>query len=106
MSERLVFKRIRDIFKVKSGDFHATKELDEGSTPLISCGDSDNGCVGYFDIPRNRIYKRAITVAYNGQPLTVKFHPYEFGAKDDVAVLIPHKLYCPFRSETKTEIIN
>ncbi|MFA5865391.1 MAG: hypothetical protein WC975_11985 [Phycisphaerae bacterium] len=86
----LVNKRISDLFVVKSGDFHATKELDLGATPLISCGDTSNGLVGYFDIPDSKIYRRAITVAYNGSwPLTAKFHPYKFGAKDDVAVLCP-----------------
>lgn len=84
-----MYKRIRDFFKVKSGDFHAKDELKEGLIPLISCGDSDNGCIGYFDIPRDKTHKGAITVAYNGQPLTTKFHPYIFGAKDDIAVLIP-----------------
>jgi hypothetical protein len=89
MPKKLRSKPLSSLFKVKSGDFHATKELDVGTTPLISCGESDNGFVGYYDIPRNKIYKRAITVAYNGQPLTTKFHPYKFGAKDDVAILIP-----------------
>ena len=86
----LVNKRIGDLFELHSGDFHATKELDPGMTPLISCGDTSNGLIGYFDIPEKKIHRRAITVAYNGSwPLTAKFHPYEFGAKDDVAVMRP-----------------
>lgn len=80
---------IQEIFRIKSGDFHATKELDEGNIPLISCGNFSNGLVGYYDIPANKIYSKTITVAYNGQPLTAKFHPYFFGAKDDIAVLLP-----------------
>jgi len=32
-------------------------------------------------------YKRKVTVAFNGLPLTAKFHPYEFGAKDEIAIL-------------------
>lgn len=97
MTKRFVSKRINEIFKVKSGDFHATKELDEGLVPLISCGEYDNGFIGYFNIPQNKSYEHAITVAYNGQPLTTKYHPYTFGAKDDVAVLIPRK---PLRDNT------
>ena len=85
--------RIRDCFEVKSGDFHSKEELGEGLIPLISCGDSENGCIGYFDIPADKVYRGSITVAYNGQPLTTKFHPYPFGAKDDVAVLMPLKEY-------------
>jgi hypothetical protein len=82
-----VFK-LRELFRVRSGDFHAVNELDPGHTRLISCGDLNNGLVGYYDIPKDQRYGRTLTVAYNGSwPLTTKFHPYEFGAKDDVAVL-------------------
>jgi hypothetical protein len=85
-----VSKRVDELFTVKSGDFHATKELDPGLVPLISCGDTRNGLLGYFDIPHESTYQHCITVAYNGSwPLMAKFHPYRFGAKDDVAVLSP-----------------
>jgi hypothetical protein len=97
MTKHIISKLVDEIFIVKSGDFHATKELDEGSIPLISCGEYDNGFMGYFNIPQKYVYERAITVAYNGQPLTTKFHPYKFGAKDDVAILIPRK---PLRDNT------
>lgn len=82
--------RLRELFEVVSGDYHAFKELEPGSIPLVSCGDTDNGVVGYYDIPPDRQYQRALTVAYNGSwPIMSKFHPYAFGAKDDVAVLKP-----------------
>lgn len=81
--------KVKSLFTVRAGDFHALKELDPGNVPVISCGDGDNGAVGYFDIPHAQTYSRGVTVAFNGQPLTVKFHPYRFGAKDDVAVLVP-----------------
>lgn len=78
------------MFRVKSGDYHAVDELDPGNVPLISCGFIENGFVGYYDIPPEKSYCKAITVAYNGTfPLTTKYHPYRFGAKDDVAVLLP-----------------
>ena len=77
------------LFHVQTGDFHATHELDAGDIPLISCGAVNHGLVGYFDIASESCYTNMITVAYNGQPLTAKFHPYTFGAKDDVAVLVP-----------------
>ena len=83
--------KIESLFRVKSGDFHAIEELDTGKIPLIACGVTDNGFVGYYDIPEDKTYRRAITVAYNGLPLVTKFHPYKFGAKDDVAILIPRK---------------
>ena len=81
---------IRDLFKVKSGDFHVIEELDAGQVPLISCGDTNNGCVGFYDIPPALTQEHCLTVAYNGSwPIMAKFHPYRFAAKDDVAVLLP-----------------
>jgi hypothetical protein len=82
-------KTVASLFDVKSGDYHALEELDLGTVPLVACGEADNGVVGLYDIPEDKRYHRAITVAYNGRPLTTKFHPYEFGTKDDVAVLVP-----------------
>ncbi len=74
---------------VKSGDYHTISDLDPGNIPLISCADFNNGVVGNFSFPDNKIYRNSITVAYNGLPLTSKYHPYDFGTKDDVAILIP-----------------
>jgi len=83
---------INDLFEVHSGDFHSTGELDPGPVPLVSCGDTNNGVMGYFEVPKGKRYQGCITVAYNGSwPLLAKYHPYEFGAKDDVAVLIPKR---------------
>lgn len=85
-------KKVSDLFQVHSGDFHAVKELEPGDIPLVSCGDTDNGVIGYYDIPSDKRYHNTITVAYNGSwPIMSKFHPYVFGAKDDVAVLIPRQ---------------
>lgn len=75
-----------DLEETTPGDYHSTEELDPGKTPLISCGDTENGLVGYFDIPEDTLYRNTFTIAYNGKPLTTKFHLVPFGAKDDVAV--------------------
>ena len=82
---------IRDLFRVRSGDIHAAdKELAPGDIPLVSCGDVNHGLVGYFQIPDEQQYEDALTVAYNGSlPLTAKYRPYRFGAKDDIGVLEP-----------------
>ena len=83
--------RMDELFDVKSGDYHAIAELDDGDTPLVSCGAINHGFVGRFNIPPEKQYRDTITVAYNGLPLTAKFRPYEFGTKDDIGVLIPHQ---------------
>ncbi len=84
--------RMDALFDVKSGDCHAVDELDDGDTPLVSCGDVNHGFIGRFDIPPEKRYRDTITVAYNGSwPLSAKFRPYEFGAKDDIGILIAHQ---------------
>jgi hypothetical protein len=80
---------VNSLFEVKSGDYHDTITLSAGTVPLISCGDEQQGLVGYFDIPEENVFRNCLTVAYNGLPLTTKYHPYRFAAKDDVAVLEP-----------------
>jgi len=56
----------------------------------VSCGELENGLVGFFAAPDKTLVRRnAFIVAYNGQPLNTKFHPYEFLAKDDIAVCTP-----------------
>jgi len=77
------------LFTIKSGDFHKGEDLPEGSIPLVSCGGEANGIMRFVDVAAKYTYKNALTVAYNGQPLLTKYHPYEFAAKDDVAVLTP-----------------
>jgi len=81
--------KLEKLFIVKSGNYHSAQELESGDTPLISCGDYEQGLVGYYDIPEEDTYRHCITVAYNGKPLTSKYHSYRFAAKDDIAVLIP-----------------
>jgi hypothetical protein len=84
--------KVSELFAVQSGEYHVMKDLDVGTVPLVSCGDTDNGVIGYFDIPDDHLFQGAITVAYNGSwPIMAKFHPYKFGTKDDVAVLLPRQ---------------
>ncbi|MDO8682476.1 MAG: hypothetical protein Q7N50_03225 [Armatimonadota bacterium] len=88
---QMVAKRLDDLFLVKSGDIHALSEVEpDGDVPVIACGDTGHGFVGFFNVPVERRHRASLTVAYNGSwPLLSKFHPYEFAAKDDVAILTP-----------------
>ena len=83
--------QLRKLFDIKSGDYHALHELAPGSVPLVSCGDINHGFIDRFDIPQETRYSNVITVAYNGATLTAKYRPYEFGAKDDVGILLPRQ---------------
>ena len=57
--------------------------------PIISCGDLDNGVCGYFQVDKRHVYRDKMTIAFNGSTLSAKYHPYDFAAKDDVAVCTP-----------------
>lgn len=82
---------ITSLFTLHSGDYHKGSVIPKGQYPLISCGEADNGIIGHVNVPNDKLYRETLTIAYNGQPLTTKFHPYEFAAKDDVAVCIPKR---------------
>ena len=83
---------LTNLFILKSGDYHKAEDLPDGPFPLVSCGNEDNGIVRYCDAPKGRVYRNALTVAYNGSwPMMSKYHPYAFAAKDDVAVLLPRQ---------------
>jgi hypothetical protein len=78
------------IFHLKSGDHHVLGDLLPGKTPVVSCGDGDNGIAGFHDVPAP--YQGSLTIAFNGMnTLTTKYHPYRFAAKDDVAICTPRK---------------
>lgn len=78
-----------ELFDLQPGEYHTKTDLPSGTVPLVSCGDEDHGVVAYVDAPEEHLHTHCLTIALNGRPLTTKFHPYNFAAKDDVAVAIP-----------------
>lgn len=86
---------LESLFDLLPGDYHSLSEIDAGNTPTVSCGDTRNGIVGFYDIPPEHLHRDALTIAFNGRPLTTKMHPYSFAAKDDVAIAIPKKEVAP-----------
>jgi hypothetical protein len=86
------------IYDLVPGDFHSMAELPAGTTPIVSCGDANNGVSAYVSVI-GKTYKNRLTIAFNGMnTLTAKYHPYEFAAKDDVAVCNPR---APLRLTTE-----
>ena len=80
--------QLGEMFEMVPGSYHVLADLRKGTVPVVSCGEGENGIAGYYDVPGP--YERdRLTVALNGSPLLSKYHPYDFAAKDDVAVLIP-----------------
>ena len=62
------------------------------------CGETDDGITAFVSVPKEHVYGHKLTIAFNGMnALTSKYHPYEFAAKDDVAICFPRK---PWRLAT------
>ena len=80
---------LEHLFHLYAGDYHSLADYNSGNALVVSCADYGNGLAGTYDVPDETMYGDAITVAFNGWPLTTKLHPYFFAAKDDVAVAIP-----------------
>lgn len=76
-----------------TGDIHVSGELDPGNMPLVSCASENNGFEGKFEVSPESIFKNAITIASDGQPLASFYHYYPFSAKDNVIIGIPVRHY-------------
>lgn len=84
--------KISDYFNLEYGKFKEPfGNLDEGKTPFISSGDSENGVVGFFEV--EPIYKNVISVARTGSVGSSFYHPYNCLINSDCIVLTPKKEY-------------
>lgn len=89
-SPRFADFEIESLFDLKSGDYHSVNELEPGDTPVVSCGELNNGVVGFFKVDPQCLHCGRLTIALNGaRPLASRYHPYVFAAKDDVAICFP-----------------
>lgn len=86
------------LYTLKPGDYHRLTVLPKGQIPVVSCGDTNNGVCGYFAVSPDHIYRDKMTIAFNGSTLAAKYHPYDFAAKDDVAICFPRQ---PLRLTTE-----
>ena len=87
-----------DIYELKPGHYHNLTVLPDGPVPVVSCGNLNNGICGYFSVDQEHLHRNRLTIAFNGSTLTAKYHPYDFAAKDDVAVCFPKQ---PLRLTTE-----
>jgi type I restriction-modification system DNA methylase subunit len=79
--------------EIKRGKCPPINSLKEGNIPVITTTESDNGIVGYYDIPQNIIDNNCITISANGSSCCAFYHPYNFTANADVLVCKLRKKY-------------
>ena len=58
------------------------KNLDKGTTPVVSATAKDNGIAAWHEVPKELCHNRCITVSllHNTKPCQAFWHPYRFGA--------------------------
>lgn len=77
-----------DIFEPVSGAHAVKRDLEAGSTPLVTASDWNNGISDYIDIPPDWAGGQ-ITVPNNGSIGAAFYQPRPFSASRDVTVLNP-----------------
>ncbi len=85
--------RIDSLFNLERGDFHAISKLNKGTYPTVSRIDSNNGVVGYYELPKKaKIYPKGfITVSTVSGISFLQAH--DFIATDNVVICIPKKKF-------------
>ena len=83
---------ITDLFSLDRGHFHSIAALDSGPYPTISRVSTDNGCVGFYDIPESASIWKSKTITVSSVTGDAFLQPAPFIATDNVVL-------CVLRSE-------
>lgn len=73
-------------YELKRGNIQNLKKLEPGDCPVISSSVSNQGILGFYDVPAE--YINCLTVSLNGACGYCVFHDYPFNANADCGVLI------------------
>ena len=84
---------ITDLFDLGRGHFHSLAALDPGEFPTISRISSDNGCVGFYDIPANASVWPARTISVSSVTGDAFLQPVPFIATDNVVLCTLRERY-------------
>ncbi len=81
------------IFKLKRGHFHSISALDKGDFPTISRISSNNGLVGFYDIPEKAEILPPKTITVSTVTGDTFVQPVSFIATDNVVLCTPNKKF-------------
>ena len=84
---------ITELFILKRGHFHSIAALDAGKFPTISRVSTDNGCVGFYDIPDGASIWPARTITVSSVTGDAFVQPVPFIATDNVVLCVPRPEY-------------
>lgn len=81
---------IEDLFEINRGAVPSLKSLQPGMVPVITTSETRNGIAGYYNIGDELIQDGCVTISANGSGGRAFWHPYAFGASQDVLVCAPY----------------
>ena len=84
---------ITELFNLKRGHFHSIAALDTGTHPTISRVSTDNGCVGFYDIPEGASVWRPKTITVSSVTGDAFLQPTPFIATDNVVLCVLHSQF-------------
>ena len=84
---------IPQLFTLTRGNFHSIASLDPGHYPTISRVSTDNGCVGFYDIPDGASIWPAKTITVSTVAGDAFVQPAPFIATDNVVLCVLRPLY-------------
>ena len=79
---------ITELFDLKRGHFHSIAALDVGKCPTISRVSTDNGCVGFYNIPDGASIWPARTITVSSVTGDAFVQPAPFIATDNVVLCV------------------
>lgn len=80
---------IEDLFEINRGAVPSLKSLQPGTIPVVTTSETRNGIAGYYDISDTLVQIDCVTISANGSGGRAFWHPYAFGASQDVLVCTP-----------------
>ena len=84
---------ITELFNLDRGHFHSIAALDAGRFPTISRVSTDNGCVGFYDVPDGAFVWPARTITVSSVTGDVFVQPAPFIATDNVVLCVSRPEY-------------
>ena len=85
--------KVTDFFDLERGHFHSIADLDTGTCPTVSRVGSDNGLVGFYEIPESATIWPAKTITVSSVTGDTFIQPVPFIATDNVVLCVLKEAY-------------
>lgn len=91
-------------YELKRGSVQNLKQLNPGECPVISSSVSNQGIMGFYDVPAE--FKNCLTISLNGACGYCVYHDYPFNVNSDCGVLVSKHNYNKYVGLFMSTVIN